>query len=152
MLMQSAIAGLLSPVFFLLLFSLPSLAKRAATFRSRSRRNRRAWLMVWPRWKSGNPQAAVARATELARVDLVSQLRVTVTGDFSSLQTMKSGTGQESEVRSISNGVRSQVPTVELNEVKVSDTLSMAVLPMCWWSWIATKKPRACSNRSAISS
>lgn len=116
----------LSPVFFcaLLLFSLPSLAKKEQP----------AWVTQPPQQAGmaygvasmeiyGNPQAAVARATELARVDLVSQLRVTVTGDFSSLQTMKLGTGQESEVRSsISNYVRSQVPTVELNEVKVSDT------------------------------
>lgn len=118
--------ALFSPVFFcaLVLFSQPSLAKQEQP----------AWVTQPPQQAGmaygvasmeiyGNPQAAIARATELARVDLISQLQVTVTGDFSSLQTMKSGTGQASEVRnSISNYVRSQVPTVELNEVRVSDT------------------------------
>lgn len=71
----------------------------------------------------GNPQTAIQRATELARVDLVSQLQVTVSGDFSSTTTMSSGTHQESAVqKSMSNYVRSQIPTIELKEAKVADT------------------------------
>ncbi|WP_430460698.1 LPP20 family lipoprotein [Thalassolituus sp. LLYu03] len=71
----------------------------------------------------GDPAAAIKRATELARVDLVSQLKVTVTGDFSSDTTEISGTGRQTEVmRTVRNYVRSQVPPAELDDAAVSDT------------------------------
>ncbi|MAX99667.1 MAG: hypothetical protein CMI08_10795 [Oceanospirillaceae bacterium] len=71
----------------------------------------------------GDQAAAVKRAAELARVDLVSQLKVTVTGDFSSSTTETSGTGRASEVqRSVTNYARSQVPEAELDEVVQSDS------------------------------
>ena len=75
----------------------------------------------------GNPQAAIARATELARVDLVSQLRVTVSGNFSSTTTARSGSDQASTMqKTMSNHVRSQVPAVQLKEAKVIDTYTDA--------------------------
>tara|TARA_B100001109_G_scaffold104011_2_gene85032 strand:+ start:159332 stop:160369 length:1038 start_codon:yes stop_codon:yes gene_type:complete len=71
----------------------------------------------------GDQAAAVKRATQLARIDLVSQLKVTVSGDFSSSTTETSGTGKDTQVqRSVSNYARSQVPEAELDEVEVSDT------------------------------
>jgi len=71
----------------------------------------------------GDQAAAVKRATQLARIDLVSQLKVTVSGDFSSSTTEISGTGKETQVqRSVSNYARSQVPEAELDEAGVSDT------------------------------
>lgn len=71
----------------------------------------------------GNPQAAIKRATELARADLVSSLQVTVSGDFSSLDRLETDSTSSSHMRSsVSNYVRSQIPTVELNEARVSAT------------------------------
>ena len=71
----------------------------------------------------GNKTEALKRAGELARVDLVSQLKVTVSGDFSSDVTERSGSHRESEVqRVIRNHVRSQVPPVELDEAQVIKT------------------------------
>lgn len=71
----------------------------------------------------GNPQAAITRAAELARIDLVTQLRVTVSGDFSSTTTASSVNGQASSMqKTMSNYVRSQIPTVQLQEVKVLET------------------------------
>jgi len=71
----------------------------------------------------GDPADALKRASELARVDLVSQLKVTVSGDFSSTTTETSGSGQTSQVqRNVSNYVRSQVPPVEMDEIVISDS------------------------------
>lgn len=73
----------------------------------------------------GDVAAAVKRASELARVDLVSQLKVTVSGDFSNDTTEISGSGRETQVlRTVRNYVRSQVPPVELDDVVISDTYS----------------------------
>lgn len=71
----------------------------------------------------GDEAAAVKRAAELARVDLVSQLKVTVSGDFSNDTTEYSSTGKQTEVvRTVRNYVRSQVPEVELDDVAIADT------------------------------
>lgn len=71
----------------------------------------------------GNPADAVKRATEVARVDLVSQLKVTVEGNFSHSITETKGTNKNTEVQqSVRNYVRSQIPTAELDEVQVADT------------------------------
>lgn len=66
---------------------------------------------------------AAKRAGDAARVNLVSQLRVTVTGDFSSRVQERKTTGKQTElVRTVQNTIRSKVPTVELDEVKVTET------------------------------
>jgi len=71
----------------------------------------------------GNKTDALKRAGELARVDLVSQLKVTVSGDFSSDVTELSGTNRETEVRRVvRNYVRSQVPAAELDEAQIIKT------------------------------
>lgn len=71
----------------------------------------------------GNKTEALKRAGELARIDLVSQLKVTVSGDFSSDITERSGSNRESEVQKvIRNHVRSQVPAVELDEAQIVKT------------------------------
>ena len=70
-----------------------------------------------------DPADAVRRATELGRIDLISQLRVTVTGDFSSTTTETRGTGQLTRVqKSVRNHVRSQVKPVELEDAVLSDS------------------------------
>lgn len=71
----------------------------------------------------GSATDAVQRAAELARIDLVSQLRVTVSGDFSSDITETSGTGPTTEVqRNVRSHARSQVPEVQLDEVVIRET------------------------------
>ncbi len=71
----------------------------------------------------GNPANAVKRAAELAKIDLVSQLKVTVEGNFSHSITESSGTNQTTQVQqNVSNYVRSQIPTAELDEVQISET------------------------------
>ncbi len=71
----------------------------------------------------GDKAAAVRRAGDAARVNLVSQLRVTVSGDFSSTVQERTATGKKTElVRNVQNTIRSQVPAVELDEVKVTET------------------------------
>ncbi|MFK4753613.1 hypothetical protein [Oceanobacter antarcticus] len=70
----------------------------------------------------GDPASAVKRASELARVDLVSQLRVTISGDFSSTVTETAATGTATRVqRSVSQYARSQVAEVQLDEVSITD-------------------------------
>lgn len=71
----------------------------------------------------GNPADAVKRATDLAKVDLVSQLKVTVAGNFSQSTTEASGTNQATQVQqNVSQYVSSQIPAAELDEVQVSET------------------------------
>lgn len=71
----------------------------------------------------GSATDAVQRAAELARIDLVSQLRVTVSGDFSSDITETSGTGRTTDVqRNVRSHARSQVPEVQLDEVVIRET------------------------------
>ena len=66
---------------------------------------------------------AARRAGDAARVNLVSQLRVTVSGDFSSRVQERKTTGKQTElVQTVQNTIRSKVPSVELDEVKVTDT------------------------------
>ncbi|MDP2546883.1 hypothetical protein [Oceanobacter sp. 4_MG-2023] len=70
----------------------------------------------------GDPVSAIKRASELARVDLVSQLRVTISGDFSSTVTETSGSDKETRVqRNVSQYARSQVAEVQLDEVTITD-------------------------------
>lgn len=66
---------------------------------------------------------AVSRAADAARVDLISQLRVTVSGDFSSTVQERSSTGKKTElVNTVQNTIRSKVPAVEIDEIKITDT------------------------------
>jgi hypothetical protein len=66
---------------------------------------------------------AARRAGDAARVNLVSQLRVTVSGDFSSSVQERKATGKQTElVQTVQNTIRSKVPAVELDEVKVTET------------------------------
>lgn len=68
----------------------------------------------------GNPTDALQRAADLARADLVSQLKVTISSDFENQVTERSGTGRESEIeRVVRQQVRSQVKPVELDEVHI---------------------------------
>lgn len=71
----------------------------------------------------GDKADAVRRAGEDARVNLVSQLRVTVSGDFSStVQETKATDKQTDLVQTVQKTIRSQVPAVALDEVKITDT------------------------------
>lgn len=71
----------------------------------------------------GDKADAARRAGDAARVDLVSQLRVTVSGDFSSTVQERKATGKHTElVQTVQNTIRSKVPAVELDEVKVTET------------------------------
>lgn len=71
----------------------------------------------------GNPAEAIKRAAELAKLDLVSQLKVTVEGNFSHSISESSGTNQPTQIQqSVSNHVRSQTPAAELDEVQISET------------------------------
>lgn len=70
----------------------------------------------------GDPADAVRRAGEVARIDLLSRLRVTITGDISSTTTESSGTGREAEVtKNVRQYMRSQVPEVQLDELTIRD-------------------------------
>ena len=70
-----------------------------------------------------DPADAIRRATELGRIDLVSQLRVTVSGDFSSTTTETRTTGELTTVqKNVRNHVRSQVAPVELEDAILSDS------------------------------
>jgi hypothetical protein len=71
----------------------------------------------------GDKADAARRAGDAARVNLVSQLRVTVSGDFSSTVQERKATGKKTElVQTVQNTIRSKVPAVELDEVKVTET------------------------------
>lgn len=71
----------------------------------------------------GDKNDAVRRAGEAARVNLVSQLRVTISGDSSHDIQERKVTGQESElVQTMRNTIRSSVPAVELDEVKITES------------------------------
>ena len=66
---------------------------------------------------------AMTRAADAARVNLISQLRVTVSGDFSSTVQERSATGKQTElVKTVQNTIRSKVPAVEIDEIKITDT------------------------------
>ncbi len=71
----------------------------------------------------GDKADAIRRAGDAARVNLVSQLRVTISGNFSSTVQERKATGKQTElVQTVQNTIRSQVPAVELDEVKVTET------------------------------
>lgn len=72
----------------------------------------------------GDRADAIRRAGDSARVNLVSQLKVTVSGDFSSDVQERSATGRQTElVKTVRNTVRSQVPPVELDEVQITESV-----------------------------
>jgi hypothetical protein len=71
----------------------------------------------------GDKADAARRAADAARVNLVSQLRVTVTGDFSSTVQERKSTGKQTElVQTVQNTIRSKVPAVTLDEVRITET------------------------------
>ena len=71
----------------------------------------------------GDKSDAVRRAGEAARVNLVSQLRVTISGDSSADIQERKATGKETElVQTMRNTIRSSVPPVELDEVKITES------------------------------
>ena len=71
----------------------------------------------------GNPTQAVQRAGELARADLVSQLKVTVTGQNTNDTTEFRLNGESSRVQqTLSQVVKSQIPKAELDEVAIVKT------------------------------
>lgn len=71
----------------------------------------------------GDKNDAVRRAGEAARVNLVSQLRVTISGESSSDIQERKSTGKETElVQTMRNTIRSSVPAVELDEVKITES------------------------------
>lgn len=105
-----------------------------------SKRSKAQALLETPDWVNNPPQRsgyaygvgsgdlwgdkadAARRAGDSARVNLVSQLRVTVSGDFSNTVQERKSTGKQTElVQTVQNTVRSQVPAVELDEVKITD-------------------------------
>jgi hypothetical protein len=70
-----------------------------------------------------DPASALKRAAELARLDLVSQLRVTISGESSQDTSEFRTTGEETRVQQTLRQVaRSQVPAVELDEVQIRDS------------------------------
>lgn len=71
----------------------------------------------------GDKNDAVRRAGEAARVNLVSQLRVSISGDSSTDIQERKATGKETElVQTMRNTIRSSVPAVELDEVKITES------------------------------
>jgi hypothetical protein len=71
----------------------------------------------------GDKTDAIRRAGEAARVNLVSQLRVTISGNSSADIEERKATGKETElVQTMRNTIRSSVPPVELDEVKITES------------------------------
>jgi hypothetical protein len=71
----------------------------------------------------GDKSDAIRRAGEAARVNLVSQLRVTISGNSSADIQERKATGKETElVQTMRNTIRSSVPAVELDEVKITES------------------------------
>lgn len=70
----------------------------------------------------GNPDQALKRASELARADLISQLRVTVASDTSSVVDEYSLNGETSLQKSLRQAVSSRTPEVTLDELVIADT------------------------------
>ncbi|WP_300426351.1 LPP20 family lipoprotein [uncultured Thalassolituus sp.] len=70
----------------------------------------------------GNPDQALKRASDFARADLVSRLKVTVSAETSSTTSEYSLNGETSLQKSVSQAVSSRIPTVTLDEVEIRDT------------------------------
>jgi hypothetical protein len=71
----------------------------------------------------GDENDAVRRAGDAARVNLVSQLRVTISGDtYSDIEERKSTNKETELVQTMRNTIRSSVPPVELDEVKITES------------------------------
>lgn len=71
----------------------------------------------------GDPAAAIRRAGELARLDLVSQLRVNVSGSTLQDTSEYRLSGEPTLVQqSVRQQARSRVPEVELDELKIIDS------------------------------
>ena len=70
----------------------------------------------------GNPDQALKRASELARADLISQLRVTIASDSSSVIDEYSLNGETSLQKSLRQAVSSRTDEVTLDELVIADT------------------------------
>lgn len=71
----------------------------------------------------GNPADAVKRAADMATADLVSQLKVTVSSEFTSSTSYSSGTHQPSAMQeNVSQYIQSKTPVAELDEIKTINT------------------------------
>lgn len=71
----------------------------------------------------GDKNDAIRRAGEAARVNLVSQLRVTISGTSSSDIEERRATGKQTElIQTMRNTIRSSVPRVALDEVAISES------------------------------
>lgn len=66
--------------------------------------------------------SAVKRATDIARADLASQLRVTVTAQFSSSTTATRGAGESQMQQQLNHYVRSKIPATELDNIRTVET------------------------------
>lgn len=71
----------------------------------------------------GDENDAIRRAGDAARVNLVSQLRVTISGNsYSNIEERKSTNKETELVQTMRNTIRSSVPPVELDEVKITES------------------------------
>lgn len=70
----------------------------------------------------GNPDQALKRASELARADLISQLRVTIASDTSSVIDEYSLNGETSLQKSLRQAVSSRTEEVTFDELIIADT------------------------------
>jgi len=70
----------------------------------------------------GNPDQAIKRASEFARADLISQLKVTVSAETRSQIDEFSRDGDSRLQKSVRQAVSSRIPTVTLDELKITDT------------------------------
>lgn len=70
----------------------------------------------------GNPDQALKRASDFARADLISRLKVTISGTNSSSINEYSLNGESRLQKNISQAVSSKIPTVTLDEVIIDDT------------------------------
>ena len=70
----------------------------------------------------GNPDQALKRASDFARADLVSRLKVTISATNSSRINEFTSDGETRLQKSVSQAVSSTIPTVTLDEVIIRDT------------------------------
>lgn len=70
----------------------------------------------------GNPDQAIKRASEFARADLVSRLKVTISGSNSSNINEYTLNGETRLQKNINQAVGSKIPTVTLDEVVIEET------------------------------
>lgn len=70
----------------------------------------------------GSPDQALKRASDFARADLVSRLKVTVSGQTGSTINEYTLNGESRLEKNVSQAVSSRIPTVTLDEVVIRDT------------------------------